>query len=249
LERNVLPNVLAFLQAVENGDSQLIANMIRFPLRRKSPLPSIENKQEFLSYYDTLFDKAFQDQLQQYGKEEDYGSVGWRGVMVGRGDVWFEYGTGNIMAINYHSQKGQLAQEALLDRLKSSLHPSIQEFRELGVRCTTETHTVRVDRMQNGSRYASWSRNKKQSDSPDLVLTGKDFHYDGSAGSGYYSFQNTNVEYLLIYARICSASTQCGWRLVINESGKMIYEGVCHEVSAMGQKAADADPGYGSLYS
>ena len=76
------------------------------------------------------------------------------------------------------------------------LHESINEYLRAVFVWETERFTVRVDDMgEEGYRYVSWTKPKKQNQKPDLIIMNGSLILDGSGGNHVYSFRNGDYEY------------------------------------------------------
>ena len=69
------------LEAIANGDRQMFAKMVSYPLSRPYPLPDIETEEQMVHYFDTLFDKQFRQKIAKLDSNS-WSNVGWRGSMV-----------------------------------------------------------------------------------------------------------------------------------------------------------------------
>ncbi len=76
------------------------------------------------------------------------------------------------------------------------LHESINEYLRAVFEWEMERFTVRVDDMgEEGYRYVSWGKTKKQNQKPDLIIMNGSLILDGSGGNHVYSFRNGDYEY------------------------------------------------------
>ncbi len=78
------------------------------------------------------------------------------------------------------------------------LHPSLHKYKRIVYLCTSKNHYIRIDDMGQGVyRYASWSRNAIFTDTPSLVIFGKETHITGEDGTvnNTLSFNNDGYEY------------------------------------------------------
>lgn len=119
--------VHSFIDAAKNKDRQAIANRIAYPLKREYPIAQISGPQEMLARFDEVFDSTLLDTIAQSRAQQDWRTMGWRGMMLGSGKIWMDY-DGNISAVNYQTAlEARLASE-LTDKQKSTLHPSLKEY-------------------------------------------------------------------------------------------------------------------------
>ena len=110
--------VREFINAVKTKDPENIAVYISFPLRRKSPIPPIINKRQFIKRFDEVFDNTLISIIINSDPNRDWSQVGWRGIMLGNGDIWLD-DSGRLIALNIQSEveaKLKKSYEAGLER-------------------------------------------------------------------------------------------------------------------------------------
>ena len=110
------------LEAIANGDKEMFAEMVSYPLCRPYPLPNIENKQQMVRYFDTLFDQSFRERIAMLDSNS-WDNIGWRGWMILDGEIW------NVdprIVVNYSSPIEQRHAEYLRKKDMSRLHPSLR---------------------------------------------------------------------------------------------------------------------------
>ncbi|GGD48653.1 hypothetical protein [Paenibacillus nasutitermitis] len=91
--------------AVADGDPNKVAAYVLFPMRVNDAKGSvsINNKEDFVAKYDTIFTVSVKEALANQKKDNLF--VNAKGVMVGNGEVWFGATTGSpqkygIIAVN-----------------------------------------------------------------------------------------------------------------------------------------------------
>lgn len=96
------------IDAIAKGNKQQFADLVVYPVRRISPVPDIETKEQMISYFDTLFDKSFRERIAHLDSNS-WEEMGWRGWMLLNGEIW---DTDPGIVINYSSPlEQQYAQE------------------------------------------------------------------------------------------------------------------------------------------
>ncbi len=202
-----------------------LANNIEYPLHRAYPIPSITDKKTFVKRYDSLFDKFFQ-QLILEAPLSDWSTVGWRGIMLGNGQVWLDY-NGKIKAINYESQAEKRQQETLIAQDRAHLYKPLQNYKKPVLKLNTKKYHIRIDRLNNGTfRYVSWRRGSDESQPPNLVLNNGHVKYDGSGGNHRFLF--TKGEYTYVVNRlIIRAKYSPEARLVVKKKNEIILREKC----------------------
>ena len=187
--------VIDFINCFKNNDRTKLAGLVAYPLKREYPLPAINNKEEFLQRYDEVFDAKLVDMIVSSTLNKDWDAVGWRGIMLNRGDLWLDY-DGTLIGVNYQSDAEAKKRTALIEAVRKQLHRSINKFAEPVCVLSTANHTIRIDDMgQDKYRYASWKKGAEMSDRPDLVILNGEVFPDGSGGNHHYIFKNGNYTY------------------------------------------------------
>ena len=139
-----------FIELVRKGDKTKLAQMIDFPLWRRYPLPSVSHE-EFLARYEEIFDDDFITIITSTANS-DCGRVGWRGLQLHRGLVWFT--DGRVRRVNYQSRFEEQEKSRLINLEKDELHPTLREFHSPVLEWETCTYRLRIDRMT--SMYPAW---------------------------------------------------------------------------------------------
>lgn len=142
-------------KAIEDGDAKTVATFVCYPLERESPLPAIENKEQFIAYFPVLFDDAFRQKMRGGRFSRDWQEMGCRGVMLHNGDVWVD-GTldsgGKINCVNYQSAGEKKLREALIEEERATLPSGFAWLCNPVFSFETDDREIagRVDREENG---------------------------------------------------------------------------------------------------
>ncbi|WP_214227768.1 hypothetical protein [Pedobacter sp. B4-66] len=187
--------VLDFIDCIKSKKKEKLADKVQFPLMRKYPLPEIKNKQEFLKRYNEVFDEHLVKLIVNSKPNIDWSAVGWRGIMLGSGDLWLNY-DGRLLAVNYESKAEKKQRLQLIKMEKNSLHPSIKTFKEPIQILETPQYRIRIDDMgAYNYRYTSWPLKSKMSDKPSLIIEKGIIIPEGSGGSVRFEFKNGEFTY------------------------------------------------------
>jgi len=183
------------VRAFESNNKDFIANIIRYPLKRESPIPAIDNKVEMIKRFDEVFDSNFVQTIVNSDSTVDWSKVGWRGVMFMNGDMWLDT-DGNIISVNYQSKYEEKNKAQILEKQKGKLHFSIAQFEKPILEWKTKKFRVRIDEMNDGLyRYAVWNVAASISSKPDLIISKGNIDFDGSGGNHSYIFLNGSYTY------------------------------------------------------
>ena len=188
-----------FIEAVREGDETRLAEIIDFPLRRRYPLPYL-SRSEFIARYDEILDDEF-TRIIVSSNENDCGRIGWRGLQLHRGLVWFDE-EGHVRGLNYESEFEKGERIRLIDLERSELHESLRKYHEPVLEWETCTYRIRIDSKVNDDyslryRYASWKVDRFHDSETDIIIDNGSRIWDGSGGNHHYEFQNGDYKYIL----------------------------------------------------
>ncbi|MBZ4035756.1 hypothetical protein K6T82_13330 [Flavobacterium sp. 17A] len=210
-----------FILEVKNGDKEAISKRIKFPFKRNYPIPSVKDKADFVKRYNQIFDKVLIEKITKSDPAKDWSEVGWRGIMLNRGDMWIDT-DGRIISINNQSDEELKLKNELIAAQKKNVNASLSKFKEPVAILETSKFRIRIDDLGNNNfRYASWSIKKKMTDTPDLVIENGVFVADGTGGNHYYEFKKGNFKYEC-YFIVLGEKDSPPATLTVYQSGKEI---------------------------
>ena len=190
-----LPAIKAFIKSVQSKDKHRIAKFMRLPLLGAA------HEQAFIERFDLFFDDYLMNKIASSDPKKDWSSVGWRGIMLGNGVLWFCPYDGKVTGMNYETVAKKSLVEKWLAYNKKMLHSSLVHFEEPIATFETKHYVVRIDRIKDDVfRYACWNKTKKMRQelywalTPDLVLKGNGV-CEGSGGNHRYVFKNGPYTY------------------------------------------------------
>tara|TARA_R110000782_G_scaffold140_3_gene350 strand:- start:2406 stop:3632 length:1227 start_codon:yes stop_codon:yes gene_type:complete len=211
------------IDSVVANDRISIADMVAYPFNRRHPLPSIVDRNDFIARFDQVFDDELRQMIES-SSSHNWNSVGYRGIMLGNGQLWMDY-DGTIIAVNHHTK----LEDSVIDLLNRSndlrFHESVKSYESTILEAWTDGFRIRVDLLSDGTyQYASWSSGTSTHDEPDLILRGGSRVSDGSGGNHHYSFRNGAYEYNLHVAVLRKRKTDLGWVSVSNDGAPVLRE-------------------------
>jgi len=213
--------VKSFITNVKSNNKEGVAAFISFPLGREYPIPAVKNKADFIKRYDQIFDATLKKEIINSNPAKDWAEMGWRGIMLGQGDIWMDT-TGKIITINYQSQAEKDLKNKLIAGEKGKLHSSIATFKAPIYVLETSKFRIRIDDLGNDNyRYASWSIKKPMSQKPDLIITNGKWISDGSGGNSHYEFKKDAYLYEC-YIIVIGTDDSPPAQLTISQNGKEI---------------------------
>lgn len=206
-----------FQKALKDNDRNAIAGMVAYPVERDYPLPPIKSAGEFLARWDELFDKANTNALLR----SDPKDVGWRGVALANGLVWFN--GGRLIAINLQSDLYLKKFEEAKSKEFLTLYAGARGYKKVAVQCDTPSKHIRIQEHDDGYHYFIWKKGRALSEKPELELKGE-VEYQGSAGNATYTFNNHGYSYVFDAPVISDTD---GDTLTISRNGKELSNQVC----------------------
>lgn len=213
--------VKSFIANVKSNNKNGVAAFISFPLGREYPIPVVKNKADFIKRYDQIFDATLKKEIINSNPAKDWSEMGWRGIMLGQGDIWMDT-TGKIITVNYQSQTEKDLKNKLISSEKGKLHSSIATFKAPVYVLETSKFRIRIDDLGNDNyRYASWSIKNPMSQKPDLIITNGKWISDGSGGNSHYDFKKDAYLYEC-YIIVIGTDDSPPAYLSISQNGKEI---------------------------
>jgi hypothetical protein len=224
LESKNVKIVSTFIEYIKNDNKEKLSTMLHFPLNREYPLPSINNKKDFLKKYNEIFDSNLINIIKKSSATEDWSEVGWRGIMLSNGLMWLDY-DGKIIAVNYQSNVEKLNRKNIIEKDKKLLHKSLRVFKEPVLLWETKNYKIRIDNLGNNKyRYSSWNINKLQSEKPDLILNNGLVTFEGNAGNHFYEFKNGIYKYRCNVWELGANDTPKGELFIYKNDNEILYE-------------------------
>lgn len=189
------PLVQKVIDAAKARDQQALARQIKYPFKREYPIPVINNSSEMMARFDEVFDDAILKRIASSRAGQDWQAMGWRGIMLGSGEVWLDF-DGKVIGINHQTAQVAKRKAELVAKQKSDLYPSLREYKRPELMWQTEKFTIRIDELGDGRyRYASWAKGKVLGDKPDLVLKNGTVRVEGTGGNHTYLFTSGPYRY------------------------------------------------------
>lgn len=187
--------VQKFRHLIETHNKAKLAVDVVYPLRRRYPLPAINNEREFVRRYHQLFDDSLIRLIVQSDPHKDWSFEGWRGIMLFHGLLWLDY-SGELTAINYQSPSAKQQRDKIIEMDKQRLYWPLRDFTRAVCILKTTDYLVRIDYMGGlNYRYASWKAGRKMREIPDIVIQKGKTELDGNGGNRVYTFSNGNYQY------------------------------------------------------
>ena len=213
-----------FKNDVKIRNSENMSTYISFPFSRTYPVPDIRSKEELKKRFDEVFDDELTELIVNSDVEKDWNSMGWRGMMLNNGIVWLDY-DGRLMTINHQSSAEESLINNLINEDKNSLHKSLKKYENPVFTWETTKFKIRLDNIANYKyRYASWSKEKKYRDKPDIVLSNGVIEFEGSGGNHTYSFKHGKYTYKLYINRMRNNETPEGELRIFENDIEILHD-------------------------
>ncbi|MEN8825310.1 MAG: hypothetical protein ABF273_03025 [Wenyingzhuangia sp.] len=195
LEKDYELIVSEFISCVATKNVHKIKKIISYPLTREYPLPQVNNEKEFILRFEEIFDIHLYNKIIRSNFEKDWEVIGSRGIMLDNGSIWLDY-DGKLLLINDLSEKEKIKRRELIEKNKSLLHKSLQNFKKPVLEIKTAEFLIRIDQLDSGFRYASWPARSSMKEKPSLVLVNGGIFPQGSMGDIHFKFKNKNYTYV-----------------------------------------------------
>ena len=222
LEKRHHKIVLDFIQTVKSLNKESLAMKTSYPLKRQYPIPAIENKQDLINRYDTLFDDKLVKKIVNSDPAKDWQEAGSRGIMLLNGIIWLDY-DGKLRSINNQTSAELKFRNDLIKADKDRLNPAVKSFIRPMVILETSKLLVRIDDLGSGNyRFVSWPVKRSMKDKPSLILTKGQIIPEGSGGNHKYVFKNGNLTYECAIINVSESSNSPDALLIISKDGKEI---------------------------
>lgn len=220
------PSVQQLVDAAEARDHQALANQMKYPFKQEYPIPAIKTPAEMLTRFGEVFDDAILKSIATSRVGQDWQTMGWRGIMLGSGEVWMDF-DGQVIGINHQTAQAAKLKAELIARQKSDLHPSVREYKSPALMWQTEKFTIRIDELDDGHyRYASWARGKTLADKPDLVLKNGTIRVEGTGGNHTYLFTSGPYRYECVVTVLGERGVPPGELVVYKDDAEIVYQPV-----------------------
>lgn len=199
-----------------------LSNLISYPIVRSAPVPNINNKNEFILFYQTLFDDELKQKITHTSYNLDNTIDKYTGFGILSGFIWLD-GDGKIIAINYKSDQELMLKNKLHVENENKIHSSVKDWKANILMCKTEKFLIRIDLLDDESiRYISWSNTKDISTKPDLILSNGTTEYHGSMGGVTYSFKNGIWTYVIDEVIMAESEEDMGLFLRVYKNNEQI---------------------------
>ena len=229
-EKGVIESYRRIAQLIKYDSIEKLASLVEYPLNRRNPVPNINSAKEFISYYDTLFDKEFKQKVIKLDSSDIFQHDGNYGLF--NGDIWITE-EGKIIAINHSSDKEKQLSQKLTNEIKAKMYKGIMPWKRNIIVCKSEKFLIRIDDINghDSLRYISWGKGKQISDKPDLILFGGTYEFQGTQGGITYTFKSGEWEYVIDEVWICEDDRPdlCGTFLRVIHNGKEVESYKCEK--------------------
>lgn len=220
------PFVQQLVDAAEARDHQALANQMKYPFKQEYPIPAIKTPAEMMNRFGEVFDDAILKSIATSRVGQDWQTMGWRGIMLGSGEVWMDF-DGKVIGINHQTAQSAKLKAELIARQKSELHPSVREYKSPELMWQTEKFIIRIDELDDGHyRYASWARGKTLADKPDLVLKNGTVRVEGTGGNHTYLFTSGPYRYECVVTVLGERGVPLGELVVYKDDVEIVHQPV-----------------------
>ncbi len=186
-----------FVECINNTDIDKLDSIISYPIQRPYPIPPIRNKQELKKRYSEIFDDTLTSVITSSNIKADWSDLDWRGIMLLDGIVWLD-DEGRFIGTNYTSAKERDIEIKWIEYERNLFHSDLKKFKKPIHTIETDKFIIRIDLLANQKyRYASWTKESKISNKPDLMITNGECLPDGGGGNKHFTFTNGQYRYIV----------------------------------------------------
>jgi hypothetical protein len=206
--------------ALKNNDKKAVARLFSYPVKQEYPLPPIKSADDFIAHWDEFFDA----ENIKWIIEDTPDQIGWRGVQLVNGSLWFN--DGKIFAFHFRTDLFQKNFTRAKSDEEASINAEAHGYNRVLVRCEAQTKFIRIQEHDDGAHYFVWKKGESLSKKPELNLVGTQV-FDGSGGNSHYTFENHGYSYVLDDPVLCE--DVCHKTLTVSKDGKEITNQVCRD--------------------
>ena len=224
MEGENLKIVNDFKNVFIKGDKREIAKFIKYPLPRRSPIPSIDTPEDLVRRFEEVFDNKLSNMIKNSNINKDWHEVGWRGIMLKNGALWMDF-DGKVRLVIYQSDFEKALRNKLIESDRKKIHKSLKVFNEPVLDWKTKRFRIRIDETgKRKYRYAAWPKDKSPLTKPDLILiNGKSIRVS-SGGDHLYEFKNGNYTYKVYVYVVASDKNPIGVLEVYKKDKQVLSE-------------------------
>ena len=185
------------MQCIIDGNAQDLADMTEYPLGREYPLKDIQNEDEMIAYFNTLFDTNIKNKLRNK-TVDDWEKIGWRPYSLdfGGGDLGISEDL-KLRYVSYSSAKEDALRKQLIEDDLASLPESLREGGWKPYLCYLDIQdgsVLRIDQLgEEKLRICVYKPGKPLSE-PDICIYGKR-DFQGSMGLETDMFTDGKISY------------------------------------------------------
>lgn len=203
--------VAKFIKHVNDSNWEELSKSILYPLRRKYPVPAIENKADFIKRHSELFDDNLISMIATSSIENDWSEVGWRGIMLNNGEIWLD-GEGNLIGINYQTAAEKTIETELIEADRATLPVFFQDFDRPILQMNTEKFFIRIDQMKDESfRFIGWIEGVRNPNSePVEIIDEGILEHQGTGGNHTYTFVSEFGKFVCFINEMTEESSPIG---------------------------------------
>lgn len=206
-QQNIVNKVNNIVSLFKARNIEAISNQIIYPLNRNTPIHSVKNKEEFKVRFNEIFDSTLINMISK-SKISQWSEVGWRGIMLGNGQVWIDSYSGKIIEVTYQSDFEKQQMKQLIQKEKDNIYSSLKIFERPKFKIQTKHFYIRVDELKDYKfRYASWKIGSSELTKPNLVLENGVLEHEGTSGNHFITFKNGEYKYIVYRSLIGEENT------------------------------------------
>ena len=205
--------------ALKNNKREVVAKLIQYPLKRAIPLPDIKNAKEFLNNWDDYFDDSIIQKIINSKPEQ----IGWRGINLANGSIWFNEGKISTLNLTTKSYDEKFLRVQKLESLK--LYKTARNYSKIEIECDTSHLHIRVQQNSGNLHYFAWKKGDSLSEKPQIEIGNGEYIFEGTGGNHSFVFHKGVYTYTLSVNILCE--DKCDNYIIVNKGKKEISSKIC----------------------
>lgn len=188
-------------EAISEGNAELFASKVDYPLERPYPLRSIEDSLRMKEYFPVMVDDSIRNVVRN-ARRSDWTEAGWRGWTLDAGQyLWIDR---KIYSYPYMSKAEKRLLNRAIDKDLATLPPYLRKgwIPVMALENADGTMVFRVDEKREGHEYRLLEYQNKPGDKIHSAKPKKEFHgemrTEGTEQNRVFVFQNSSGERLTL---------------------------------------------------
>ncbi|MEE6207290.1 MAG: hypothetical protein VZR95_04470 [Alphaproteobacteria bacterium] len=197
---NIIDIVKKFKNIITTNNQQYIATNVVYPFNISDNCPNIQNEEEFIQSFDTIFNSALLAQI--ITSDDSTCNLDKKQNMIFCDSPYIQLSLdGHLMDLEYTEKRIQNNEKCILKE-KNKIYPSLKKYLKNIYTLETSEYIYRIDLTDDGLsaaqyRLAIWHKGQKISEKPLKFINNGKLKLYGSANNEKYIFTNKETSYII----------------------------------------------------